>query len=362
MRQTLGLLWHNPYVRLLTFLLLLVAAGWFFYQTRVPWFIFLLSYTVAYLANPLVTWLQHHRIPRWLGVLFALLLLGLLITMTTFVVIGFVQQATTFVQQAPDLGAQLVRWYERLPGLARRILPIPVIDLLSQYSDNLVSSLETTLGASAERLAGVGTSIFSSILGLIGGLVQAAVFLVLTIFFLYDFPTLNRVFFRAFPRRHHEAVIELFRKLDLSVGGYIRGQLLVSLFVGFAIWLGMTVLGVPFALGIGFLAGVFNIVPYLGPVVAFLPAALLTLTLGWSHLFATAAVFLAVNFIDGNIISPFIFSLTIKLHPVAVLTAITVGASLLGLFGAVIAVPTVAFLTLLYQEYYLTSPWYDKEA
>lgn len=361
MRQTLGLLWHNPYFRLLTFLLLLVAAGWFFYQTRVPWTIFLLAYTVAYLANPLVTWLQHHRIPRWAGVLVALLILSVIIAVTTLVVVGFVRQAATFIQHTPDLGARIAQWYEDLPRLARRVVPDPLLELLAQNSGRLTDSLEGTLGASAERLASFGTSIFSSVLGLIGGLVQAAVFLVLTIFFLYDFPALNRAFFRAFPRRHHDAVIELFRKLDLSVGGYIRGQLLVSLFVGFAIWLGMTILGVPFALGIGFLAAVFNIVPYLGPVVAFIPAALLTLTLGWSHLLATAAVFLAVNFVDGNLISPFIFSFTIKLHPVAVLTAITVGASLLGLLGALVAVPMVAFLTLLYHEYYLTSPWYDKE-
>ena len=191
---------------------------------------------------------------------------------------------------------------------------------------------------------------------------QTAVFLVLTVFLLYDFPTLNRAFFRAFPRRYQTGVIELLRKLDLSVGGYLRGQLLVSVVIGVAIWLGMTLLGVPFALGIGFLAGVFNIVPYLGPVIAFVPAALLTLTLGGSHLIGTVAVFLGVNFLDSNIISPFIFSLTIKLHPVLVLTSILVGASLFGLVGAIIAVPSAAFLTLLYSEYYLNSRWYDRGA
>lgn len=145
------------------------------------------------------------------------------------------------------------------------------------------------------------------------------------------------------------------------MGGYIRGQLLISVVVGLAISLGMAVLGVPFALGIGFLAGVFNIVPFLGPVIAFIPAALLALTLGWYQLGLTAAIFLGVNFLDGYVLSPFIFSLTIKLHPVVVLTAILIGASLLGFFGAIIAVPTAAFLTLLYEEYYLTSRWYDRE-
>jgi predicted PurR-regulated permease PerM len=362
MRQTLRQLWQNPYVRLVTFLLGLAAVAWFFYETRIPWFIFLLSYTVAYMGNPLVTWLQHHHVPRWAGVLVALSIFGLFIGLTTFVVTGFAQQATTFIQQSPDLITDIARWYENLPRLARRIVPAPLLNLFSEYGDDVTSALEGALGASSERLADVGSNIFISVLGVIGGLVQSVVFLILTIFFLYDFPALNHSFFRAFPKRHHTVVIELFRKLDLSVGGYIRGQLLVAVIVGFAIWLGMTLLGVPFALGIGFLAGAFNIVPYLGPVIAFVPAALLTLTLGWSHLIATAAVFLAVNFIDGNIISPFIFSLTIKLHPVTVLTSITIGASLFGFFGAIIAVPTAAFLTLLYNEYYLTSRWYDRDA
>lgn len=361
MRQTLRQLWGNPYLRLVSFLLMVAAVAWFFYTTRIPWLIFILSYTVAYLTNPLVTWLHHYRVPRWAGVFVAILVLGLFLSLTTFVVAGFVQQATTFVAQSPDLTAQIVSWYERLPQLARRIVPAPLLTLLSQYSDGIISSLEATLAASAERLAGVGSNIFFSFLGVIGGLVQTAVFLVLTVFFLYDFPALNRSFFRAFPARYRSGAVELLRKLDLSVGGYIRGQLLVAAIVGIAIWLGLTLVGVPFALGIGFLAGVFNIVPYLGPVIAFIPAVLLTLTLGWSQLIATTAVFLGVNFLDSNIISPFIFSLTIKLHPVTVLTSIIVGASLFGLFGAIIAVPTAAFLTLLYHEYYLTSPWYERD-
>ncbi len=360
MREALRPLTENPYLRLLTVLLAFAAVAWFFYHTRVPWTIFLLAYTVAYLLNPLVTWLQRRRLPRWLGVFAAFLLLGAVIALTTFVVSGFVQQATAFVRETPDLAAQIAAWYERLPGLARRVVPAPLLALLSEYGDSITGSLTAALEAAAQRLPGVGRGLFSSVVGVIGGLVQTTVFLILTAFFLYDFPALNHSFFRAFPRRYHPAVIELFRKLDLSVGGYVRGQLLVSVVVGLAIWLGMALLGVPFALGIGFLAGVFNIVPYLGPVVAFVPAALLALTLGWTQFLLTAAIFLGVNFVDGNIISPFIFSLTIKLHPVTVLTSILVGASLFGFLGAVVAVPSAAFLTLLYREYYLTSRWYDR--
>jgi predicted PurR-regulated permease PerM len=363
MGQTMRQLWQNPYFRLVVFLLLAGVVIWFFYNTRGAWVTFILAYTIAYLANPVVTWLHRRRVPRWAGVFVALLFLSMLLGLTALVVASFIQQAAAFVQQAPDdLRREVGRWYEDLPGLIRRIVPAPLLNLFSQYGDDITTSLEAALGASAEYLATLGPNIFASVIGIVGGLVRSVVLFVLTLFFLYDFPTLNRSFFRAFPTRYQSAAIELFRKLDLSVGGYIRGQLLVSLIVGVCIGFGMTLLGVPFALGIGFLAAVFNIVPFLGPVIAFIPAALLALTLGWSQLIITTAIFLGVNFLDGNVISPFIFSVTIKLHPVTILTSVLVGASLFGFLGAIVAVPTVAFFTLLYQEYYLNSRWYEREA
>lgn len=362
MRAILRPFWENRYLRLAAFLLAVAAALWFFYRTRVPWTIFLLSYTVAYLVNPLVSWLQRYRIPRWLGVFAAFLLLGGVVALTTFVVSEFVQQVTAFFERTPDLAGQIARWYEGLPALARRSVPAPLLDLLSQYGNDLVGTLEQALVASSERLARVGQGIFSSVVGVIGGVVQTTVLLVLTGFFLYDFPALNRAFLHVVPERHQPGAVELVQKLDLSVGGYVRGQLLVSVVVGVAIGVGAAIIGLPFALGIGFIAGVFNIVPYLGPIVAFIPAALLALTLGLTQLLLTAAVFLAVNFLDGNVLSPFIFSYTIKLHPVTVLTSVIVGATLLGFVGALIAVPTAAFLTLLYRDYYLTSRWYKNGA
>ena len=156
MRAILRPLWENRYLRLAAFLLVLAAVLWFFYQTRVPWTIFLLSYTVAYLVNPLVSWLQRRRIPRWLGVFAAFLLLSGLIALTTFVVSEFVQQVTAFFERSPDLAGQIARWYEGLPALARRSVPAPLLDLLSQYGNDLEGALEQALVASSERLARVG--------------------------------------------------------------------------------------------------------------------------------------------------------------------------------------------------------------
>jgi len=361
MRQTLHELWGNPYARTIIVLALLAALLWFFYETRGPWIIFLLAYTLAYLISPGVTWLQRRRIPRWAGVLLALLALSLLLGLASLVIAGFVQQASEFVQRLPDVGAQLAQWYEDLPGLIRRVVPPPLMGLVTQPSEDITNALESSLTALTERLAQVGSNMFAALARFVGGVLQSVILLVLTVFLLHDFPDFNRASLRAFPKRYQGGVLELAHKLDVSVGGYIRGQLLIALIVGFLIWLGMTLLGVPLALGIGFIAGLFNLIPFLGPIVAFVPAALLTLTLGWPYLLATAGIFLAVNFLDGNVISPFVFSRTIRLHPMTVILSVVVGASLLGFWGALIGVPTAAFIKLLYKDYYLTSPWYQKE-
>lgn len=360
--STLSQLWVNPYVRLAAFLGACGVLLLFFYHSRGAWLLFLLAYAVAYLMNPLVSALQRRGVPRWGGVFASLLVLLVLLGLASLVVAGFVQQASDFVQRAPDIGEQLSVWYAELPALVRRFVPPPLLALFEQTATPggaQGSALESALSALGELFARVGSNVVGAVTSLIGGVLQAVVLLFLTVFLLYDFPGFNRTFLRAFPRRYQGGAKELFGKLDLSVGGYIRGQFLVSLIVALVIWVGMSLLGVPLAFGIAFLAGVFNLVPFLGPIVAFIPAALLSLTLGWPYLLATAGLFVATNFLDGNVISPLVFSQTVRLHPFTVILSVVIGANLLGVVGALIAVPTAAFLKLLYEDYYLKSRWYS---
>lgn len=362
-------LWRSPYVRLITLLLLVGAAAWFFYRTRGAWFLFFLAYTIAYLANPIVRWFQQRRLPRWVGVGAVFFGLVTLLAVASFVVAQFVQQASAFLQEMPNFNEQLFRWYEGLPVVLQGFVPTSAVDFLSQPGAQVGDALEGEVIAPFEgmvgQLGGVLAQLSSNVLTLfvnfVGGVLQAVVLLFLMLFLLYDFSSVNRTLLRTIPERYRLGGLETLRKLDLSVGGYIRGQLLIATVVGFSIWLGLTLLGVPLAFGVGFIAGVFNVVPFLGPIVGFIPAALLALTLGWPYVVAVAALFMVINFLDGNVISPIIFSKTIEVHPLTVILSVTLGASLLGLLGAVLAVPTAAFLKLLYQEYYLNSHWYRRE-
>ncbi|ADI14389.1 AI-2E family transporter [Truepera radiovictrix] len=366
---TLAELWRSPYVRLACLLLLASGAVWFFYETRGVWLLFFLAYTIAYLTNPLTLWFQRRRLPRWLGVGVVLLLLTALFALASFVIAQFVHQASLFMQELPNLNEPLLRWYEGLPEVLRGLVPTPVVDFLGQpgaqagaeLGAELIAPFEGMVGYLGGVLTQFSANVFALLVNFVGGLLQAVVLLFLTLFLLYDFNGINRTFLRLIPERYREGGLETLQRLDVSVGGYIRGQILIALVVGFSIWLGLTLLGVPLAFGVGFVAAVFNVVPFLGPIVAFIPAGLLALTVGWPYVLATAALFMVINFLDGNVISPIIFSKTVKVHPLTVILSVALGASLLGLLGAVLAVPTAAFVKVLYQEYYLTSRWYQRE-
>src|SRR5690606_13828212 len=116
------------------------------------------------------------------------------------------------------------------------------------------------------------------------------------------------------------------------------------------------ILGVPLATAIAFVAAVFNLIPYLGPIIGVIPAVLLAFTVGPWTAVLTAAVFLVANQIEGNVLSPLILSRSTNLHPITVMLAIMTGLGLLGLLGALLAVPTVALVKVVLEEYLLTRP------
>jgi predicted PurR-regulated permease PerM len=111
---------------------------------------------------------------------------------------------------------------------------------------------------------------------------------------------------------------------------------------------------------LGFLAGVFNLVPYLGVVIAITPSLLLALSQGWGQVLGVLVVFVAANQFEAHLLSPLVLARATQLHPATVIVAILLGASLLGLWGAVLAVPAAAFLKLVYSDYYLTSCLYKE--
>lgn len=355
--------WRSPWVRLVVFLLAAYLAYQLIGQVKSVIVDFIVAFLIAYLANPLLNWLQRGRVRRGLGVFFVVLIFLGIFTLAGLLLVTVSGQLVQLFQGLPDLigqsGAMLdnmTRWLTERGVSGLENVREQVTRAAQEYVQNLGKNIMPIL---QNALSSTGTLV-SSLLS-IGGIVgQVLLILLLSIYLMLDYSRVNATLLGIFPRPWQPRVLELTGLVGTAVGGYVRGQLLIALFIGVFVWLGLSVVGIPSAAAIGFLAGAFNIVPYLGPIIGATPALLLAATMPGALLkmILVIAVFVAANQIESNFLSPYILSKTTDLHPVTVLVAILIGVALLGFAGALLAVPSVALGKLLLQKYYYPSRVY----
>ena len=354
MIQTFQQLWQNPYLRGVVYLLGLALACLFFYETRVIWVSFLISYTLAYLAHPLVTQLERRGLPRWVGVALSMLVLLAFVGLLLFLASRVVTEVAEYAADVESFIALL----ESVPVRLAIVLPPGLSELLVNNIGTLQGALE---GAGEGALAWLEANrgdLLRRATGLVGGLFQLVIIFILTAYLLFMFTGFSQSALEVLPERHQPMARELFGKLDSVVGSYLRAQIVIAISVGVAVWLGLMLLGIPLAASLGALAGVANVIPLLGPIIAGVPAILLALTKGWLFALGVVALLVVINQIDGNLVSPIVFAKTTQIQPITVIIAIAVGLSLFGLWGALLAVPFSAFVKLLYYDYYQQSRWY----
>lgn len=320
----------------------------------------LVALLLVYLLDPIVSWLQQRRVPRFFGTLLAYLLVAGVVTGGVLALTPAVSaQLTEFAEAAPELGEELVEQTEAAAGavgvdLDPEDLQIPA--LTEQAQD---------FAAEAEN-----REVLVALLGGLAGLARGALFVILAVllgpviafYILVDLPNLRRRTRALIPPRHRAEVLEVSGKLGGVVGGFVRGQLLVSLMIGLATSIALAVIGLPFWLLVGVIAAITNIVPLVGPFVAGLLGSLIGfVTEGLGFAVLVALIMTAVQQLDGQLMSPLIFGKTVRIHPIGVLLGITVAAALFGIIGMLLVVPLVAGAKVLLLHLWQTRvPWAEE--
>ena len=187
---------------------------------------------------------------------------------------------------------------------------------------------------------------------------------VVMFYLLRDFDSINKRLLALIPPRLQEKTRELVLEIDQVLSSFVRGQLVVVALMGLMYAFGLFLCDTPMSLSLGLMAGLVNLVPYLGLVLGFVPAAILTFmhTQEWLAVLGVAGVFAFVQGIEGMIITPRIVGENIGLHPVAVIFAVLLGGELFGLVGMLLGVPIVAILNVLFSRsifQYKNSPFYS---
>jgi predicted PurR-regulated permease PerM len=315
----------------------IVFATWLLFTLSSVLTIVLISLILATGLRPLVDELHAHRVPRALAVL--LIYLGLVaatVGLGFLIVPSLAAGLSAVVNGAPTAAARLQANLQALEHHNRWLASL--LGPLTQHLPDLGSQLGS-IAQKALEVAGLA-------LGAASGLLNVLLILILTFYLVTDGPRIQTYLLSFVAPTQRERVRRVTTAMGRRMGGWLRGQFMLSTVVGVLTYVVLLVLGVRGALILAVVAAIAVIIPIIGAVLALLPPVLVALTQSPTLALWTLILLFACQQVELDVLGPLIFQRTVNIHPAAVLLALLVGGTLLGGIGALIAVPVAAAISV----------------
>lgn len=294
---------------------------------------FLLACFIAYLLHPLIEKLHEKGVPRTLAIL--------LIYILFFGGIGYgVYKGTPAVvaqlQEMNEQFPQFVNMYETwTDGVREQTENFP--EFVNEKVKQIFTGVEGKIQALLNKVMSTARGILDSLL---------IIFLIpfIVFYILKDYGEFYHIFWKVIPSKWRKDGQQLAKEIDKSLGNYIRGQLFVCLILGGVSALAFWFIGMKYPLLLGIIVGVTDIIPYFGPILGAIPTLMIAATVS-TNLVIKAGIALAIlQFVESNILSPYIVGRSLRMHPVVIMLALLVGGEIGGIIGLLLSVPLLAIL------------------
>lgn len=303
-----------------------LIAIWFLYQIldilAVVFFGIIISSAVA----PLIDKLQTEGIPRIGG--------ALLIYLAIIVAFSFIAYIIV-----PPMISQIAKLSAQLPSL------------LAEYT-GLLSIPDDIFQEFSQTLRTIPSNIIAWLIGLLGGIGNVFFVFIISFYLSVEDQGIKRFLQTALPDNRYHYVSELIRRSQSTLAQWLKAQLILMSLVGLMTYVALLFLAIPYALALGTLAGILEIIPFAGPVIAAIPAIIFALEQSPLIALITFIVFIAIQQLESQVLTPFIMKRTFELNPVLVLLALFVGAKLGGIVGILASVPLLALFLEFSKDYY----------
>jgi len=307
--------------------LFLIALGWLIVQIRDILLALFLAYIIMAAVSPAVDFLRRKGLPKVLAVLIPYLGIIIAIFLLIIPLIPFiVSQIESLVSGFPVYLNQAARL------LGFHIKPA-----------NIEAYLTNQLNSFSRDAFDFTTKVFGGFFSLI------TVFIISFYLLMYN-DQFKRVIARLFHPKSRPYVLETIDRINLKLGSWLRGQIILSVFIGVMSWIALTILGISYSLPLALLAGLLEIVPTLGPALSAIPAVVVALTISPTKAITVVIAYMVIQLVEGHLLVPKIMQRSVGLNPVVVILGIMIGANLMGIAGALLAIPFLSFLIVLFQS------------
>lgn len=346
------------WVRFGALMVALIVLGWLTIRLTSVLTPLAIGLALAYILNPLVTWMEAHGVRRGLSTFSVFVVAGgVLAIIISFLLTATVVQAVELARELPRYAEQLYSWVNATVARISGQLELTTQPATRPALDRAVLTLLREHGAaSAGAILGTVNSLASNVVYWVSAAVLIPLY---TFFFLWNFNTLLRTIRAHLPSAYRDTIVRIAHTADRAMADFFRGRVIVCLLVGLMTAVGWWIVGVKYSLFLGSLAGALSLVPFIrilalppALIFAYLEADAAGVSWVWPVVLA-AAVFFAVDFLESFFVTPYITARSSGLHPLTTVVALLVGAEFAGLLGMLLSIPVASTLKSLAAEYLL---------
>ena len=328
----------------------------------------LFSFLIAYILSPIVKYLERRGVNRLITILFLTIFILSSIIFVVSIATKQIQAQIVYMQNSEwrsDLTASGTAYIERLPESVQHLLKSFGNVFLGSGDNQAQEDAQKTLVQSSidemdaflrNQSEEIIRTLTSSAKGLFSAFTTGIIVFFLTFFMLSNGEKIKKTFIRAVPNRFFEPSLILLDGLNRQLGDYLRSRVIQTILLSTLCAIGYWILGLKFALILGFIAGLANLIPYIGPFIGAIPATMIALIeietrlgFGWS-LIGIGLITIAVQVIDNAVIFPLLIGKSVELGPITTIVVVLLGEQFFGFIGLLMAVPITAMIKLTISE------------
>ena len=307
---------------------------------------------IYYLVKPIYDYLLNKKVPKGIAIL--LVMVG--------VIVIFIMIITSLVpiiqKQLLDLVSQLPYYYQIISEQVEKFMQTGFFETIQEQFNKINTDFIQSI---TERLNGILNFTFSgigSVVGIIGDIVITIMTMPVILYYLLkDGNKVIPFVTRMFPTRSQHKISVMLNEMNQQVSSYIRGQITVAICVGFTYIIGYTLIGLPYGVTIGMIAGLLTIIPYLGSIIGLTPALIIGFVTNPTLALHVFLVFVIEQLIESRVLQPLILVSSLKMHPVTILIILLAAGKMFGLVGLLIAVPVYAVVKVFITHFFA---WYKE--
>ncbi|MBE9916312.1 AI-2E family transporter [Paenibacillus donghaensis] len=320
----------------------------------------ILTGIVYYLLNPIVNFLEKHKVKRVYSILMLyMLIIGIVAVLLTLVIPVIREQIMDLVSNFPAYGEMIREQFEHLMGS----------NIFNQFQESINFDPQELIKTISQRATSFLNKTWIGIGGFVGSLIEVVLSVVTVPFILFyllkDGKKLPGFILGFVPTKLRPETDRVMKEMNHQISSYIRGQIIVSFCIGALLFIGYLIIGLKYSLILAVIAAFTSVVPYLGPAIAITPALIVAAVTSPFMLLKMIIVWTVVQLIEGKFISPQVMGKTLKIHPITIIFVILTSGNLFGIVGILLAVPGYAVLKVVvshvYQWFRVRSRLYENE-